>query len=230
MNIAIYDLDKTITRRPTFTHFLLFYALRRSPYRLAALPIWIAALVGYRVGLYGRKPLKQFGIAIFMGRTLCPNTLGRVASDFVNDIVMNDLQPGARQSIDGDRGKEHRLIIATAAPEFYAKEIGMRLGFDDVVATRHIVTPDGRISHHIDGANCYGQEKLNMVVEWLHSQQLERAKCTISVYSDHASDAPLLEWADKAFLINPSAKLQRLADQKNWQVRSFETTINGVEQ
>jgi len=78
MNIAIYDLDKTITSRPTFSHFLIFYAQHASPIRLVGLPLWILALIGYRIGLYGRKPLKQFGIQLFIGRKIGSDTLTRV--------------------------------------------------------------------------------------------------------------------------------------------------------
>lgn len=221
MKIAIYDLDKTITRRPTFTHFLLFYASRRSPLRLAALPIWLIALVGYRIGFYGRKALKQFGISMFMGRHLHPGALHQMASDFVTSAVMKDIQPGASQSIDNDRKEGCKLVIATAAPAFYAAEIGARLRFDAVVATQHAVRSDGRISHKIDGENCYGSEKLKMVNAWFDRQSIARKDCHISVYSDHASDAPLMDWADTAYLVNASEKTRQLAAQKNWQLRNF---------
>ncbi len=221
MNIAIYDLDKTITRRPTFTRFLLFYAQRLSPLRLLALPVWIAALVGYRIGLYGRKPLKQFGIAMFMGRKLSADALETMAREFTDDVVVHDLQPGAVQSIANDRAQGSHLVIATAAAAFYAEEIGKRLGFDHVVATRHIANRDGTISNHIDGENCYGEEKLKMVSDWLSDQKLARTDCIISVYSDHHSDAPLLDWADRPFLVNASNKMQQLASRKKWQVLTF---------
>lgn len=226
MNIAIYDLDKTITRRPTFTRFLLFHAQRRSPLRLLALPIWIAALLGYRLGLYGRKPLKQFGIAMFMGRRLPTDALKKIVLEFIDVVVIHDLQPGAVQSITNDRAQGSHLVIATAAPAFYAEEIGTRLGFDHVVATRHIANRDGTISNHIDGENCYGEEKLKMVSGWVSDRNLTRADCTISVYSDHHSDAPLLDWADKPFLVNASNKMQELARQKKWQVLAFSATID----
>lgn len=221
MKIAIYDLDKTITCRPTFTHFLLFYASRRSPLRLAALPIWLIALVGYRIGIYGRKPLKQFGISMFMGRHLYAPALHQIASDFVTSAVMKDIQPGASQAIENDRKAGCKLVIATAAPAFYAAEIGARLSFDAVVATKQAVRPDGRISHRIDGENCYGSEKLKMVSAWFDRQSIARKDCQISVYSDHASDAPLMDWADTAYLVNASKKLRQLAAQKNWQLRNF---------
>lgn len=223
MEIAIYDLDKTITRRPTFTHFLLFYARRKAPYRLVAVPIWIIALLGYRMGLYGRKPLKQFGIAIFIGRKICPAAMARIASDFADRVLAYNIQPGAHPSIADDKSKSRRLVLATAAPEFYASEIAARLGVGDIIATRHKMTSEGFISHEIDGENCYGLEKLKMVKKWLDDQQLIRDECIIWAYSDHPSDAPLLDWADTPFLINPSKKLKKFAHHKNWQVQNFAT-------
>lgn len=221
MNIAIYDLDKTITRRPTFTHFLLFYARRKSSFRLVALPLWVVALIGYRIGLYGRKPLKQFGIALFMGRNLDARQVDEVARQFVTGVVMHDIQPGAAASIENDRNAGHKLVIASAAPAFYTAEIAKRLGFDAFIATQQIALGDADISHRIDGENCYGPEKLNMVRKWFDNQGWNRGDCHISVYSDHASDAPLLDWADSAYLVNPSAKLRHLAEQKKWHVRNF---------
>lgn len=221
MNIAIYDLDKTITRRPTFTHFLLYYARQTAPIRLAVLPLWILALIGYRIGLYGRKPLKQFGILIFMGRDLNADIVFQTAADFVSDAVLTNIQPGAATSIAKDRDAGHKLVIATAAPAFYAAQIGAQMGFDAVIATQHVMHPAGQISHMIDGENCYGPEKLKMVSTWFAALGLKRGDCHISVYSDHASDASLMDWADTAYIVNPSEKLRRMAAQKNWQVRDF---------
>lgn len=223
MNIAIYDLDKTITRRPTFTRFLIFYARRNSFIRLAALPIWLMALIGYRIGLYGRKPLKQFGVKLFMGKDLPAKTLTETVSEFVTRGVLTDIQPGAAKAIEADRSHGSKLVMATAAPVFYAAEIGARMGFDAVVATQHLLQPDGSIGHRIDGENCYGSEKLKMVSAWFATQGIQRESCHISVYSDHKSDAPLLDWADAAYLVNPSEKLRQIATQKNWHVRIFST-------
>ena len=33
-DLAIYDMDRTVTRRATYTPFLLHCALRRAPWRL----------------------------------------------------------------------------------------------------------------------------------------------------------------------------------------------------
>ena len=221
MDIAIYDLDKTITHRPTFTHFLLFFARRECPHRLAFVPVWIAALIGYRLGFYGRKPLKQFGIAMFMRREISAQNLDRVTAKFIDEVVIPDLQPGAAKAIDGDRASGRRLVIATAAPEFYAKTIGARLGFDDVIATRHLVTPGGMISNQIDGENCYGPEKLKRIETWLSEQGKTRDQTHIRFYSDHPSDRPVFEFADERYVINPDATFAKTAEESGWAVINF---------
>ncbi len=223
MNIAIYDLDKTITRTPTFTRFLLYFARRMQPFRLAGVPLWILALIGYRIGLYGRKPLKQFGIALFMGRKIPSAILQSQASHFVTDIVMNDLAQGVVDRIEMDRQSGSRLIIATAAPEFYAREIGDRLGFEGVVATRHLVSEDGFVSYRIDGENCYGPVKLAMIEAWLAAAGLLRERVKIRFYSDHPSDAPVFDWADEPMLVGTgdNNRLRALAKDKHWQIVNF---------
>lgn len=223
MNIAIYDLDKTITRTPTFTRFLLYFARRRSPFRLVGLPLWIFALIGYRLGLYKRKSLKQFGIALFMGRKIPSAVLKKVVSNFVTEIVMEDLNPGVIRSIEADRRSGYHLAIATAAPEFYAREIGDRLGFSDVIATRHVATDNGFIANLIDGENCYGEDKLAMVQDWLASNGWQRDRVSIRFYSDHPSDAPVFDWADEALLVvsQPNNRLRALAKSRHWQIVDF---------
>ena len=37
-DLAIYDMDRTVTRHATYTPFLLHCALRRAPWRLLFLP------------------------------------------------------------------------------------------------------------------------------------------------------------------------------------------------
>ena len=45
-DLAIYDMDKTITRVPTYTPFLVHVATRRSPWRLLLLPLVGVSVAG----------------------------------------------------------------------------------------------------------------------------------------------------------------------------------------
>jgi HAD superfamily hydrolase (TIGR01490 family) len=216
MNIAIYDLDKTITRRPTFTRFLLYYARRTAPFRLALLPIWIMAMVGYKLRLYGRKPLKQFGVRMFMGREISPANLSEITASFADNEFNQGLQPGAIARLHADRARGAMLVLATAAPEFYAKLIGNLADFHAVIATRHILTPDGALTHEIEGENCYAGEKLRRIEEWLSQQAIDRKDAHIIFYSDDISDSPTLNFADEGYAVNPSKKFAEAAARANW--------------
>ena len=76
----------------------------------------------------------------------------------------------------------------------------------------------GRTIATIDGRNCYGLGKLDMIEAWLQRQGLERDAVHIRFYSDHVSDSPVHRWANEAFATNAHARLIRVAEQEGWEV------------
>lgn len=195
--ISIYDLDRTLLAKPTFTAFLIFAAKYRGKAIWWRALIWLMKLIGYKLTLYKRKHLKQFGLRLFVGNEIT----SVLALKFAQHVVSSDVQNGAARAIAADRAEGRMLWIASAAPDFYAVHIGELLGFDAVIATRHLLADNGGISHLIDGENCYGAEKLFRVKAKMADDGLNREACHIRFYSDHISDAPLLDYADEAFWI-----------------------------
>ena len=43
----------------------------------------------------------------------------------------------------------------------------------------------------------------------------------VRFYSDHASDAPVFEWADEAVAVNAHDRLVRLARERGWRVENW---------
>jgi phosphatidylglycerophosphatase C len=211
--IAIYDLDKTILTKPTFTAFLVFAARHDGKALWWRAPIWIAALIGYKLKLYGRKPMKQFGLRLFVGQIIRPG----LCEKFAASVAPSDVQRGAAAAIAQDRAAGKILVIATASPEFYADEIGKLLQFDAVIATRHKRSGEHGFLSQFDGENCYGAEKLSRVQAWMAETGLDRGTCHIRFYSDHPSDASVLDWADEGVLVTSSAALRDLARTRGWQ-------------
>lgn len=212
-------------RRPTFTAFLAFAAQRNAPARLAFAPLWVMMLIGYRLGLYGRKRLKQWGLALFLGRHVPQNVMSVTAEEFAASLVPADVAPGAAAALDRHRKAGDRILIATAAPEFYVRAIADRLGIEDIVATRHFRGENGDWSHRIDGANCYGADKLAAIVAWLEEQKLVREQCRIVFYSDHASDRPVFDWADRAILVGGGEKGRAVAQGHGWEWQDFDSPL-----
>lgn len=220
-HIAIYDLDKTIVRTPTFTAFLIFAAKQSQRSMWWRLPLWAGAMAGYALKLYGRKPLKQFGMRIFLGRKFTTQHADDLARAFAEKIIPDNLLPGAAAAIKADRASGYTIIIATAAQHFYAAHIGHALDIETVLATQNSQAQAGEISHKIEGENNYSTEKLRRVSSWLSAQGITRAACHIRAYSDHISDAPLLDWADEAIFITSLDTKAAIARNRGWSVQDF---------
>jgi HAD superfamily hydrolase (TIGR01490 family) len=216
--LAIYDMDRTITRRATYTPFLLHAALRLAPWRLLLLPFVLLAMGAYLLRLVDRGGLKEINYTLLVGRGVAPERLEPVIESFADAQISTNILPGARRSIAADRAAGRRLVMATASYRLYAAAIARRLGFDDVVATETSLDGAGRVVARIDGANCYGLAKKDMIEAWLQREGLEREAVHIRFYSDHVSDHHLHRWADEAIAANPHARLVRLAETEGWEV------------
>ncbi|EZP52482.1 HAD family hydrolase [Sphingomonas sp. RIT328] len=215
--IAIYDLDRTITRAPTWTPFLLHAVLRHAPWRLTALPLVLGAAGLRAAGLLHRDRLKQVMHRAALGR-LSPARAEALAAAWVARFGPAQIRPGARAQIAADRAAGFRIVIATAAYRFYAKAIAQAVDADALIATRTATDTHGNLLPRIEGGNCYGPAKLAMIEAWFAEQGIDRAQAEVRCYSDHVTDVPSLAWADAAVAVNPHAALRRVAEQRGWAV------------
>ena len=221
MDLAVYDLDRTITRHATYTPFLLHCAVRRAPWRLLLLPLVILSMLLYGLRLIDRGRLKEINHALLLGRTIHPRDLQPLVGSFAEATVARNVRPGARQAIARDKAQGRRLVLATASYRLYAEAIAERLGFDDTIGTGAIIGLDERVHAKILGENCYGPAKLRMIADWVEKSGLTGKHGHVRFYSDHASDQPAFEWADEPVAVNPHARLRRLATARGWQVEDW---------
>ena len=220
--LAIYDMDRTVTRRATYTPFLVHAALRLAPWRLLLLPIVALTMLAYVLKLVGRGRLKEINYRLLVGAGVAPERLEPVVESFAERQVATNILPGARAAIAADKTAGRRLVLATASYRLYAAAIARRLGFDDVIATETGLDANGRITARIDGENCYGLAKRDMILAWLQREGLAREAIHIRFYSDHVSDAPSHRLADEPVAANAHRRLARLAEAEGWEVVDWE--------
>jgi HAD superfamily hydrolase (TIGR01490 family) len=220
--IAIFDMDRTLTRTGTYTPFLVFAATRLAPWRLALLPVFLFSMLGYPLGFLDRKAIKQWGFGLLIGRRINRARLDKVSRAFAASICATNLFAQAKQAIADERAAGCLLAMATASPDYYADHIGRILGFDAVIATQQTVDANDDVTAQITGANCYGTEKRDRITQWMSIIGIARDGADIRFYSDHISDAGVLAWADTAIAVNPGRKLRRLALANSWAIRRFD--------
>lgn len=215
---ALYDLDKTVLRHASYTPFLLFAAQQRAIWRLALLPLWIMAMAGYKLGLWSRGSLKQFGLRLFLGSDVDEAMLDELGKIFAGKVVPQWVGDGAAAALKADCASGHELVMVTAAMGFYAGHIGKRLGFADIIATGHRI--EGGYCQ-LEGDNCYGPAKVVRVEEFLSTRGISRQDCRFIFYSDSMSDAPLFDWVDDAVFVDGSDKKQARAQARGWRCMTF---------
>lgn len=220
-DLAIYDMDRTVTRHATYTPFLLHCARRRAPWRLAFLPLALIAMLLYAMRLIDRARLKEINQHLLIGRMIHADDLKPLVDSFAANQLRSNIRPGAVRAIARDRAEGRRLVLATASYRLYAKAIAEALGFGDVIATASVIGLDQRVHARIAGDNCFGPAKMRMIADWLAASGLNEARGHVRFYSDHASDRPVFEWSDEPVAVNPHAKLRRLAEERGWAIENW---------
>jgi HAD superfamily hydrolase (TIGR01490 family) len=220
-DLAVYDMDRTVTRRATYTPFLLHCAARRQPWRLALVPFAAVSMIVYLAKLMDRSRLKEINHALMLGGLVHPSDLRPLVESFADKTVRTNIRPGARAAIARDKAEGRRLVLATASYRLYAHAIADRLGFDDVVATGTAIGLNEEFAARIEGENCYGPAKKRMLDIWLDAEGLAGKHGHVRFYSDHVSDAPVFEWSDEPVAVNPHGKLRELARKRGWSVEDW---------
>ena len=63
----------------------------------------------------------------------------------------------------------------------------------------HLEVKDGKITGIIEGRNCYGEEKVKRIKEYMQANDMERAEYYIYAYGDSQGDKQMMEYADESF-------------------------------
>lgn len=214
--LAIYDMDRTVTFTGTYTGFLIHVARAMAPWRLALLPLVLLLMLAYVLKLISRQRLKELNQALMIGYHVERAKLMPHVESYAARVVDQNVRAGALAQIARDKADGYRLVLATASYRLYVEPIARRLGFDAVIATDHLSQDLRYVRAKIAGENCYDTGKLRMIKAWMAAEAIDRSQAYIRAYSDHVSDAPMLDYADLPFASNPHKPLAKLAAVRGW--------------
>jgi phosphatidylglycerophosphatase C len=210
--ISIYDMDKTVIRRASWTWWLFHYARTEAPHRLLLAPLMLVPLAGFALGLLGRKELKEATQSLMMGRRVPAAKVERAAAAFAAGFGAREELQGALDAMAADRAAGCEIWLATASCRYFVQALALRWGIDHVVATENHWEGDF-LTNRIRGENCYDIGKLRMILAALSARPSH-----VRFTSDHVSDLVVLDWADEPVAANPSGPLRRVAQSRGWPV------------
>jgi HAD superfamily hydrolase (TIGR01490 family) len=201
-DIAVFDLDGTITHGDTFVAYMA-YVLRHRPSRIPHCLALAPLAGGFALGRIGNAEAKSRLLYAIAGGSERSDIV-RFTEGFRDTQLRRMLKPQALQQIAMHRDRGDMLVLATAGIDIYAKAVGELLGFDHVLATRAAWVGD-RLSRGLDGPNLRGADKLAAVKRLCAILQQNSAR--LIAYSDHHSDLLLLRYADRGVAVDPTPRL-----------------------
>ncbi len=129
---------------------------------------------------------------------------------------------GALDLIDSLRASGSRLVIASSSPLFLVKPLADHLGIEEVVATQ-LEFVHGLSTGNVVGNAVFGEHKRTAVAA-LFAERGETLNDAV-FYSDSFYDVPLLEACGEAVVVNPDARLRRIAALRGWRRLRFRETV-----
>ena len=186
--IAAFDFDGTLTTKDTLLEFIKFAKGRTAFY--AGFALYSPILVAYKLRLYPNWKAKQRVFAHFFKGTsyeeFCQQgqDFSRVVEGMVRQQTLAALNDHLRQG--------HTVYIVSASIEEWVKPWADRHGVSHVLGTQVEVAPDGRLTGRFLTANCYGQEKVNRLLQ----AEPDRQAYTLYAYGDSRGDREMIEFAD----------------------------------
>ena len=196
--VAIFDLDGTLTRHDTLVPYLRF-ALRRHPERRGRLKAVPAILLRFAFDR-DRGRLKGELIHALLGG-LTHAEVNAITQAFLDEQLISLLHPTAVSAVEAHRNAGDWLVLLSASTEFYVRELGSRLGFDQVICTE--VRWDGdRLDGRLKTENRRGVEKTRCLAEL----RAMHPAATFAAYGNAGSDLDHLRHVEAPRVVNASLR------------------------
>ena len=205
MQLAVFDLDGTITRHDTLIQYVLGY-LKTRPWRVLGFLLAVPAVLRYVLGGSDRGALKASVIHWTLGRSTRAE-LDAWTARFVPNLLADGVFKDAMARIAAHRRDGDVLVLMSASPDLYVPAIGRQLGFTETTCTG--VRWDGdRLDGALTTANCRGEEKARR----FETLRTRHPGIRTVAYGNAASDLPHLRLADRGVLVNGNASARRQAE------------------
>ena len=179
-------------------------ALRAHPARVLRLWRLPAIVAGFLVdGDHGR--IKSRIIRAVLGG-LDRDAIANLTARFLDQRLAPLTRPAALAALAGHRAQGDRLVLLSASTDVYVRDIGARLGFDEVICTE-LVWRDGRLDGALATPNRRGAEKRRC----LEALRARHPGARVAAYGNADSDLEHLALADAPLLVNASRGARRRA-------------------
>lgn len=218
---AFFDLDKTILATSSTLALRGDFVDRGILSRRAAI---MSLLVHLPYLISGADEARMDAMAASIG-DLAKGIDARLLESIVEDSLARSIDPVCYAEALAQIAHHHQegrpVVVASASALEVVRPIAHRLGADAVLATIGEIGEDGtytgRVLHYNQAGN-----KAAACAKLAAERGWNLEECW--AYSDSVSDVPLLSSVGHPVAVNPDRELRRIAEEKGWEIKRFQTT------
>jgi HAD superfamily hydrolase (TIGR01490 family) len=209
-------MDRTLVRRETASLYVRYQrSIGEATWRDSArVLLWVAQ---YTVGVIDAPVVAAKAMRQLAGM---PETvMAARCDDWFRTWVEPHVADRGRAAVRFHRERGDLLAIVTGATRYAARPLARRLGIEHVVASELEVDQRGRFTGSVVSPLCYGHGKVERAEGLARVHGFDVAEA--SFYSDSFTDLPLLERVAEPIVVNPDARLRRVAQRRGWRIEAW---------
>ena len=139
------------------------------------------------------------------------------SKDLLAQMILAKSFPAGLRRVREHRAMGHRTMLITGALDFAVE--GLRPLFDEIVAAKMSVRPDGTYSGNLAVVPPTGETRAQIIADYCDAEGLRLDECV--AYADSSSDLPMLEAVGFPVAVNPETRLAAIARKRGWLVENW---------
>lgn len=189
--IAVFDFDGTLTSKDTFLEFIKFTRGKRN--FLKGFILYSPVIIAYKLKLIPNWKAKEMVFAYFFKGTPLQqfDQWGHTFATEIEKII----RPKAYDKVIEHQYNNDVIVIVSASIENWIRPWANKMGIRNLLATSLEIDKDGRLTGKFLTKNCFGQEKVNRILE----AYPDRDNYFLEAYGDSSGDRELLAFANKGW-------------------------------
>jgi len=139
------------------------------------------------------------------------------SKDLLPQLILAKSFPDGLRRVREHRALGHRTVLITGALDFAVE--GLRPLFDEIIAARLSVRPDGTYSGNLAVVPPTGETRAQLLSDYCEAEGLRLDESI--AYADSTSDLPMLEAVGFPVAVNPETRLATIARKRGWLVEDW---------
>lgn len=212
--MAAFDLDGTLLDGQSGTLVLRYLMQRRlvSPRATSRAAWW-----GIRYKLHLPHRQSEVRELIFDDlRHLGPARIDELMREFHDAVMVDRYHRDGVAEVRRHREAGEHVVLISATFDQIAQAARAYLGANAALATLMERDVDGNYTGRVHGEVTAGPEKVRRIRAYADEKFGPGGWRLVNAYGDHYTDVPMLELADRCFVVNPGPTLRREAARRAW--------------